>query len=62
MIYDLCLGGLLLIGLFLIKYISCDSCQNDHEDRVHFEFEGGKESYGEDDIAFVVYEVLFVHE
>lgn len=46
----------------LIKNVSRDSCQNDHEDGVHFEFEGGDEGYGKDDVAFVVDEVLFVHE
>ena len=51
-----------LFRVFLIKDVSCDSGEDDHEDGVHFEFEGGDEGYGKDDVAFVVGEVLFVHE
>ena len=46
----------------LIKKIPGDSRCNDHQNRVHFKFESGNEGYGEDDIAFVVHEVLFVHQ
>ena len=46
----------------LIKHVSRDACQDNHEYRVHFKFEGGDEGDGEDDIAFVIDEVLFVHE